>query len=232
MTPEALLAARTAPLRLVIFDCDGVIADSESIANRVTAAGLSRIGWPMTPEDAEHHFLGMAWPDMLPLIEARIGGPPPPGWRDALQAEFHEALDREVIAIEGAVEALHALTRMGMPWRVASNSSHHQMNIKFARIGITAAVEGRKHSHHDVRRGKPEPDVFLAAAAAEGVLPAECVVIEDSAPGARAARAAGMDCLGYSPKFRDAGLLAEGAVPFRSMYELPGLIGSTLRTEA
>jgi HAD superfamily hydrolase (TIGR01509 family) len=232
MTPEALLAARTVPLRLVIFDCDGVIADSESIANRVTAAGLSRIGWPMTPQDAEQHFLGMAWPDMLPLIEAKIGGPTPPGWREALQHEFHAALDREVIAIDGAVDALHALTRMGMPWRVASNSSHHQMTIKFARIGITAEVEGRKHSHHDVARGKPAPDLFLAAASAEGVLPAECLVIEDSAPGARAARAAGMDCLGYAPKFHDARLLAEGAVPFRSMYDLPALIGSALRIPA
>ena len=76
-----------------------------------------------------------------------------------------------------------------------------------------------------MNRGKPAPDLFLATAAAEGVSPAECVVIEDSVPGARAARAAGMDCLGYSPRSRDAGLLAEGAVPFRSMFGLAGVAG-------
>ncbi len=228
MTPEQLITSRAAPLRLVIFDCDGVIADSEPIANRVTAEHLTRIGWAMTTEQADEHFLGMSWPDMQVMVEARIGGPVPPGWCETLNEEFHAALDREVTAIDGAVAVLLELIEMGVPWRVASNSSHHQMDIKFARIGITEHVTGRKHSHHDVARGKPAPDLFLAAAATEGVSAAECLVIEDSATGARAARAAGMDCLGYSPRHHDAKLVAKGAVPFRSMYELPALIRQAL----
>ena len=85
------------------------------------------------------------------------------------------------------------------------------------------------HSHHDVARGKPAPDLFLAAAAAEGVAPSECLVIEDSVPGARAAAAAGMDCLGYAPNSDGAALRTVGAIPFHSMFDLPDLIAAARR---
>jgi beta-phosphoglucomutase-like phosphatase (HAD superfamily) len=121
---------------------------------------------------------------------------------------------------------LQGITALGLPWRVASNSSHEEMAVKFGRLNITEMVAGRLHSYHDVARAKPAPDLFLAAAAAEGVAPENCVVIEDSVPGATAASAAGMDCLGYAPHSDGAALRAVGAVPFASMFDLPGLIAA------
>ncbi|MCW3473623.1 HAD family hydrolase [Limobrevibacterium gyesilva] len=226
MTPLDLMTGRRAPLRLVIFDCDGVIVDSEPVANRLVAEALTRLGWSMTPADADRHFLGMTLTDMVPVIEARLGQRLPDGWKQGLMSTMVDTLGREATAIAGAVEALRAVSALGLPWRVASNSSHEEMRAKFACLGISDLVAGRVHSHRDVGRGKPEPDLFLAAAAAEGIPPAACVVIEDSLPGARAAAAAAMDCLGYAPHSDGSHLRAAGAVPFRSMFDLPGLIAA------
>ncbi len=229
MTPQKLLVRRTEKLRLVIFDCDGVLIDSEGIANRIVARRLSEIGWPMTPDEADRLFLGMTLNDMTPMIEAKTGKKVPSHWADELRAEFVSVLGDEVIAINGAVEALDGVSSLGLPWRVASNSSHDEMRVKFARVGFTERVYGRVHSHRDVARGKPAPDLFLATATAEGVLPASCIVIEDSVTGAKAAAAAGMDCLAYVPHGDGAALRAVGAVPFHSMYELPGLLALAAR---
>ena len=223
MTPERLLSARTTPLRLVIFDCDGVLVDSEGISNRIIATELTALGWPMTPAEAERNFLGMTLPDMTPLIEAQIGRALPPTWRQTVRDAFLVQL-ADVAAIDGALAALDGVTALGLPWRVASNSSHEEMAVKFGSLGLSARMQGRLHSHRDVGIGKPAPDLFLATAAAEGVTPDACVVIEDSTTGARAAAAAGMDCLGYAAHGDGAELRAVGAIPFRSMYELPHLI--------
>jgi HAD superfamily hydrolase (TIGR01509 family) len=219
-------------LRLVIFDCDGVIVDSEPVSSRVVAAELTALGWPMTPNDANLLFLGMTVTDMVPLIEDRLGRQVPPGWKQTVVRTLVAALAAESEPVTGALEALEAVSRLGVPWRVASNSSHEEMAAKFARIGILSMVTGRMHSHRDVGRGKPAPDLFLAAAAAEGVTPDECVVIEDSGPGVRAAVAAGMDCLGYAPHSDGAALRAFGAVPFHSMFDVPGLVAAALRRTA
>ncbi len=217
------MRARKHRLQLVIFDCDGVIVDSEAIANRVVAASLVAEGWPMTVSDAESLFLGMTLPDMVPVIEARLGRPLSSQWYPALVSRLVQALGQEAIAIPGAVEAMRAATAMGLSWRVASNSGHGELAAKFACLGLSDFVAGRVHSHTDVTHGKPAPDLFLAAAAAEGVPHSSCLVIEDSVPGTRAAAAAAMDCLGYCPHGRAAGLVAEGAVPIGSMFDLPAL---------
>lgn len=229
MTPLDLMQSRQALLRLVIFDCDGVLVDSEPITNQITAEELTTLGWPMTAEDSVREFLGLTFTDMMPIIERRIGRKLPPDWRDHIVRRLVAALGAKVEAIPGALEALDGLRALGMPWRVASNSSHAEMDAKFARLGISDRVNGRTHSHRDVGHGKPAPDLFLVAAAAEGVAPAECVVIEDSGPGVRAAMAAGMDCLAYAPNGEAAALAALGAVPFHSMLEVPALIGAALR---
>lgn len=229
MTGQELMQGRAHPLRLVIFDCDGVIVDSEAIANRITSASLTAEGWPMTLAEAEGFFLGMTLTDMVPVIEARIGRPLSAAWKPNLMRALVEALSRDAVPIAGAVEAMQAASELGLPWRIASNSSHEEMRAKFARLGITDLVAGRVHSHRDVARGKPAPDLFLATAMAEGVPPAGCVVIEDSVPGSRAAAAALMDCLGYAPHGHDAPLIAEGAVPFRSMFELPALFAAGMK---
>jgi HAD superfamily hydrolase (TIGR01509 family) len=232
MTPDALMRGRSAPLHLVIFDCDGVIVDSEPIANRVVAEDLTRQGWPMTPAEADGHFLGMTFTDMVPVIETRLGRALSMSWKQSLMETLVKALSHEAQPIPGAIEALHATSALGLPWRIASNSSHEEMQVKFACIGITGLVTGRVHSHRDVARGKPAPDLFLATAAAQGVAPEHCVVIEDSTTGARAAAAAGMDCLGIDRRGMGEHLRAVGAVPFTSMFDLPGLLALAQRKAA
>ena len=224
MTPLELMQGRRAPLRLVIFDCDGVIVDSEPVAARVVAEALTDEGWPISPDESDRLFLGLTLPDMLPLIERGLGRKLPAGWTEALLRRLVDRLAVEVAPVPGALEALDGVSALGLPWRIASNSSPEEMAAKFGRLGIAGRVAGRLHSHRDVARGKPAPDLFLAAAAAERVDPAECLVIEDSPTGVRAAAAAGMDCLGYAPHSDGAALRALGAVPFHSMFDVPALI--------
>lgn len=232
MTPHELMTCRSTRLRLVIFDCDGVIVDSEPVSNRILAQELTSLGWPMQTDEATRRFLGVTLMDMQPIIEAQVGRTLPAGWRAAVTERIVRALATESTAIPGAVDALRAVAAMGVKWRVASNSSHDEMRAKFARLGISDLVAGRVHSFTEVAAGKPSPDLFLAAAAAEGVAAGECVVVEDSLPGVRAAMAAGMDCLGFAPHSDGAALRALGAVPFHAMAELPGLIAAALRLAA
>lgn len=223
-----VLRARRVSLRLVIFDCDGVLVDSEPVANRVVAAELTRLGWPMTGEECQVRFLGLSFSGMVPLIEAQLGRPLPARWADDLEAGLVSVLAEEVELIQGAAAALAETTRLGLPWRIASNSSHAELRAKFGRNGLGDLVAGRLHSHHDVPHGKPAPDLFLAAAAAKGVAPEACLVIEDSLPGVRAAMAAGMTCLGFCPNDDGARLLAAGAVPFHSLHDLPMLLRTAM----
>ena len=216
MTPE--------PLRLVIFDCDGVLVDSEGPSNRLVAAEVSALGLPMTQDESMAAFVGRRLSDIPAIIEPRLGRPVPPGWVGQLRDKLMATLAGDVDAMPGAHEALRATTALGLPYRIASNSSHEEMAVKFRRVAMVDLVRGRIHSARDVRAGKPAPDVFLHAAAAEGVLPAACLVIEDSVPGAQAARAAGMACIGLAPHGDDPALRAAGAVLIRSFTELPAIL--------
>jgi len=215
-------------LRMVIFDCDGVLVDSEAVSNRVVAQELTRLGWAMTAGEAEERFIGLSFHDMRPMIEARIGRHLGDAWTHALVDKVVSVMEHEVEPIGGAEEALRATSELGLPWRIASNSSQAEMDAKFRCTRLTSLVAGRTHSGHDIvqsgGRGKPAPDVYLAAADAEGIDPAACLAIEDSIPGIQAAVAAGMDCLGLGHAGRDAELHAAGATPFRSMHDLPLLL--------
>ena len=222
------LRARHEPLCLVIFDCDGVLVDSEPVTNRLVAAELTQLGWAMTMEECQRRFLGLNLAAMVPLIEAQLRRKLPAQWDRDLEQRLVMVLAEEVELIPGAAAALAETTRLGLPWRIASNSSHAELQAKFGRNGLGDVVAGRLHSHHDVALGKPAPDLFLSAAMAEGVAPASCVVIEDSVPGVRAAMAAGMTCLGFCPDTDGANLLAEGAAPFHSLYDLPALLRAAL----
>ncbi len=232
MTPRDLMTRRRAPLRLVIFDCDGVIVDSEPISNRILAEDFSARGWPVSPDEAEHLFIGTTLASIQPRAEAALGHALPENWRELIRARIVDAMLHEAVPVPGALAALQGVSALGLPWRVASNSSHEELRAKFARLDLTSVVAGRVHSHRDVARPKPAPDLFLAAAAAEGVAPAECLVVEDSVAGATAARDAHMDCLGLDRAGDGAALRAVGAVPFHDMAELPGLIALALETAA
>jgi beta-phosphoglucomutase-like phosphatase (HAD superfamily) len=229
LTAREVLARRDQPIDLLIFDCDGVLIDSEGVASIVLSRELRRLGWMISAEECETEFLGTSLRDIIVKTEAAIGRPVPADFGARFSAAMIVALAEDVVAIPGAAEALERLTEAGMPWRVASNSSHDEMAVKFGRTGMVALVGGRQHSAEDMMRlglnGKPDPHLFLAAAAAAGVPPARCVVIEDSIPGSRAARLAGMTCLGFSPHGSGIELAAEGAGVFRDMAELPALLG-------
>lgn len=216
------------PPRMVVFDCDGVLIDSETVCNRVVAREISMLGWPMSTAEAEHRFIGLSFHDMRPIIEARIGRLLDETWVDTLVDKVVAVMQTEVEPLPGAEQALRATTTLGLPWRIASNSSQAEMDAKFRCTGLSALVAGRTHSGHDLvmlgKRGKPAPDVYLEAAAAEGIDPTACIAIEDSIPGIQAAVAAGMDCLGIGPENRDADLRAAGAMPFRTMHDLPDLL--------
>ena len=216
------------PLSLVIFDCDGVLIDSEALCDRVVSAELIRQGWNLSPSDCHHEFLGLTFPDIKLAAEAHLRRPLPQDWVDQIVLGVTEVMAAEAEPIPGARQALEATTALGLPYRIASNSSRVEMAAKFDRVGFSALVENRIHSAYDLiargKRGKPDPDLFLEAAAAENVPPDACLVIEDSLAGVRAAAAAGMACLGYSPGNDGAHLRGAGALPFTSMFALPDLL--------
>ncbi len=203
----------------MIFDCDGVLVDSEPVANRVAAAEVTALGWPMSLAESMAAFMGLRLSDMPGIIEAR-GVWVPEGWVEVLRTRIMAALAEECEAVSGAEDALRGVAALGVPYRVASNSSHEEMAVKFGRTGLAGLVAGRVHSARDVGAGKPAPDLFLAAAAREGVAARDCLVVEDSVPGVRAARAAGMACLGYAPHGNGERLAAEGAVVIGALSDV------------
>ena len=217
--------------RLVIFDCDGVLVDSEPASRVAVFDEAAALGWPITDQEA-HGFVGLRWSDLQPIFQRHSRARLPAGWPDHMQARLLAVLDGNLHAMPGAADTLRAVTALGLPYRIASNSSHEEMAAKFQLAGLTGLVAGRVHSARDVGRGKPAPDLFLAAAAAQGVPPAACLVIEDSHPGVTAALAAGMACLGYAPETDPFGLAALGVQLIRTLAEIPPLLRAALRNQA
>jgi HAD superfamily hydrolase (TIGR01509 family) len=219
------------PTHLVIFDCDGVLVDSEPASRVVVFQQAAALGWALTAAEADG-FVGLRWSDLQPVFQRHSAAPLPADWPDRMQARLLATLDGHLRAMPGAAEALRAVTAMGLPFRVASNSSHEEMAAKFRLVGLSDLVAGRVHSARDVGVGKPAPDLFLAAAGAARVRPDRCLVVEDSVPGVTAARAAGMACLGYAPEGDGSVLAALGARIIRSLDEIPGELAAWLRKDA
>jgi HAD superfamily hydrolase (TIGR01509 family) len=209
--------------RAVLFDCDGVLADSEMMVNTLVAEQLTALGWPITAAQSRETFLGMALPDMVPRIEARVGRLPA-DWVESLSSLIAHEMMRRTPAVPGAAEAVRAVAAAGLAVAVASNSGRAELMAKMRSLGLATVFADRVFSFEDVDRPKPWPDIYLAAAAACDAAPQDCVVIEDSVPGVRAGVAAGCRVFGFALETPAAVLGSFGAVPFFAMSDLPALL--------
>ena len=214
---------------LVIFDCDGVLVDSEPIASRVLAEALSELGFPLTAQQAIDRYTGISLGAVLALVEAEWGRRLPADFAALLGERDRAAFAAELQPVSGAAEMLAGL---GLPRCVASSGTIAKIRGNLSRTGLLQYLEPHLFSATMVARGKPAPDLFLHAAAMMAVPPARCVVIEDSLAGVRAARAAGMCVFGFhggghARPDSAAALQATGATRvFSRLCELPGLLAS------
>jgi HAD superfamily hydrolase (TIGR01509 family) len=219
--------AAAPPARAVIFDCDGVLVDSEVLAAPILAALLTELGLPTTPADVDRDFKGRSWEHGLSVIRARRDGAEPwPELRERYRAALFAAFDAELRPIAGVAEALDALDAAGVPYCVASSGDHERIRRGLRGAGLRDRFpDATIFSVEDVAHGKPAPDLFLHAAARMGFEPAVTLVVEDSAAGVQAGVAAGMRVLGYAPDpTATAVLAAAGAEPLRDMRALPALL--------
>ncbi|QKW23791.1 HAD family hydrolase [Kitasatospora sp. NA04385] len=187
------------PVELVVFDCDGVLVDSERIAVRVQVELGAQLGWPLGPDEVVERFIGRSHAAIWEQIGERLGRGAAAEWERRFEQRHRELVDAELTPVDGVVAALDALEALGLPYCVASSGSQAKMRHTLGRTGLYGRFAGRIFSADEVARGKPFPDVFLHAAAGMGCAPEVCVVVEDSPTGLRAARAAGMRRLGYTP---------------------------------
>jgi len=210
--------------RLVVFDCDGVLVDSERLVVRLEAEEITAIGWPLGVDDVIERFVGRSEQHMAAEIAAHVEGGLPDGWFDRLRDRTHELFRAELQPVEGVVDAVRAVQREAATC-VASSSGHDRLRLVLGLTGLLASFDGHLHSAEDVVHGKPAPDLFLRAAEQEGYEPTDCVVVEDSVPGVQAAAAAGMRVLGYGAGITAPALLeAAGAQVFTEMRELTRLL--------
>lgn len=218
-------------LRLVIFDCDGVLVDTETIANRVLAELITRAGLPTTTAQSVERYLGRSMVSVCELIENDLGRRLPPDFVASYYEGIYTEFDAVLQAVPGAAAALDTLEERGLATCVASSGPHEKMRRTLGATGLLGRLEGRIFSASDVGRGKPFPDLFLHAAARMGVDPGACAVVEDSPAGVEAAIAAGMVAIGFAGLLGTAPLVTAGAIPVGSMGELAALI-DTLQGEA
>jgi len=215
----------------VLFDCDGVLVDSEGITNGVLRDMLQELGWTLTREECMRIFLGKAVKDEKALIEAKIGGELHEDWFVRFRERRNEQLVAGVQAIRHAVQAVESISaRVAGRIACCSGADRWKVEMQLAKCGLLPFFEGRIFSGHEMPRSKPHPDVYLAAMEHLGVLPARCLVVEDTVTGATAGVAAGGTVYGYSPPEAGhdapAALRAAGAsVIFADMADLPGLVG-------
>jgi HAD superfamily hydrolase (TIGR01509 family) len=210
------------PFELIIFDCDGVLVDSERITNQVFAEMLNELGLAVTLDDMFEQFVGHSMSYCLDLIASMLGEAPPPGFVDEYRRRTQVALEADLKAVEGISDVLDVLD---LPFCVASSGSHEKMRLTLGITGLWPRFEGKLFSVTEVAQGKPAPDVFLHAASKYGIEPSACAVIEDTPTGVTAGVAAGMTVFGYSALTPAARLLAAGAHHvFGRMDELPMLL--------
>jgi HAD superfamily hydrolase (TIGR01509 family) len=208
---------------LVIFDCDGVLVDSEVITCRVFTQMLNELGIAASTAEVFDQFVGKTMPQCLERVEAMLGHAVPENFVEQSHQRTAAALQLELKAVPGIVPVLDSIE---LPYCVASNGSHTKMQTTLGLTGLLDRFSNKRFSVSDVARGKPFPDLFLYAASQFGVAPGACVVIEDTATGVTAGVAAGMTVFGYSARtparrLRDAGAHRT----FKRMSDLLPMLG-------
>lgn len=211
---------------LVIFDCDGVLVDSEIISVAVDQVVLADLGWDLSQEEIIDRFVGRSHAHFLEVVEEHLGRKLPDDWEDAYQLLYRQELAANLKLIDGIADALEAID---YPMCVASNGSHSKMEFTLTRAGLWSRFEGKIFSASDVRLGKPAPDLFLYAAEVLDFEPSACVVVEDSWAGVQAALAAKMKVIAYTGGITPREQLGgEGVVMIDHMSQLPEAIQSLI----
>jgi HAD superfamily hydrolase (TIGR01509 family) len=222
------------PPRLVIFDCDGVLVDSEPISNRVLAEMLTAEGLPTTLAQARRDYQGLLLADIVAHVEAKLGRALPGDWLARYESERTIAFQYELGPVEGAADAVQAVIAAGIGVCVASQGKLSKTQLSLALSGLDHLfADTALFSAYSVAAGKPAPDLFLHAATAMEVEAAGCVVVEDTPSGITAAVSAGMRSIGYAADSDERALREAGAnAILGSMDELPALLGLNARADA
>ena len=209
---------------LVIFDCDGVLVDTETINNEVISRLLREDGLEMSPEEVARRTTGLAYSEMWEMFDDEVPGSLPVDIEEQQLTLEAERFRKELLPMPGAVEAVRCLGAAGMPMCVASNGTREKMVVTLEITGLAGNFGDDFFGVDQVAHGKPAPDIYLLAAQKMGVPPSRCVVIEDSYPGAQAGLAAGMTVLWYCPNKDIWGLEGLGIQTFSDMNVLPELL--------
>jgi HAD superfamily hydrolase (TIGR01509 family) len=211
---------------LVIFDCDGVLVDSEVISNEVLARMLTRDGLPTTLAEARRACQGLLLTDVRDRAQAKLGRPFPPDWVGEYEHERDEAFRRELKPVDGAAETVQRVKTAGMKVCVASQGQLAKTRLTLGLTGLRDLFPpDALFSAYDVPRPKPDPALFQHAAATMGVQPSACTVIEDTPSGVMAAVAAEMRAIGYAADSDERALRNAGAEIIRSLDKLPEFLG-------
>jgi HAD superfamily hydrolase (TIGR01509 family) len=212
---------------LVIFDCDGVLVDSEPLSNTCFAAALQREGLDWSVAETMRRLMGRSLISCIEIVERELGRGLPADFAETLQAATYQSFrEAPLQAVAGAKDAVLALRGAGLDVCVASSGAPDKMRFTLGLTGLWDLFEGHVFSASQVPRGKPFPDLFLHAAIAMNVQPFDCVVVEDSVPGIQAAKSAGMRAFAYvgAPHADRDGLGAAGGYLFGNMAELAELV--------
>jgi HAD superfamily hydrolase (TIGR01509 family) len=214
----------------VLFDCDGVLVDSEGITNGVLRDMLEDLGWKLTPQECMRMFVGKALKDERGSIERQLGHKLADEWFVRFRERRNAGLIERLQPVAGAPEAVAKISEL-FKGRIAccSGADRFKVELQLKKCGLMPFFEGRVFSGHETPRSKPFPDVYLAAMEPLGVHPIQCLVIEDTITGVTAGVAAGATVFGYSPPEAGhdapAALRAAGAATiFTDMRELPSLL--------
>jgi len=213
-------------VELVIFDCDGVLVDSEVISNEVLLQALAAEGLEMTLQETRSAFQGLLLADVAARAEAKLGRELPADWLERYERDRDEAFRRELRPVAGAAEAVQRIAVAGIKVCVASQGKLEKTRLSLSMTELRDFFPADAlFSSHSVPRGKPHPDVFLHAAAAMKARPSRSAVVEDSVSGITAAVSAGMRVFGYAADSDERALRAAGAEILRSLGELPAVLG-------